>query len=457
MNAFEVISRVAETSSTLDKQRILRDYASPELKEILRVTYDPFLTYRINAMDFPEVYNEVQPDVSAELLALTKILAQHNTTTTSAKRMIYDLMTKCTEEGAKIVSRVFRKDLKAGISASTINKVYPVLIPEFNVQLAHPVEQIKPDGTVVSNWNKVKFPCCIEEKYDGMRIIAVCDGESVKFFSRNGLEYTTLDFMANEIMNLRPGTSFVLDGEAIGIKYNPKCAAAKKAHDNGDHWEFAQGLSMVRSGNQGKGKPYPYAQMKDHVGFIVWDVIDYTYFVSQGAVGEKKMLSERKCELFSMFERVDFEPRNVIIAENHLASNQQDVRDFTKHVIAQGGEGSMLKNLDAYYEFKRSFSVIKVKEFHTADLRIIDAIEGGADTKYAGMLGAIIVSDGEITSEVGSGFTDDQRIELWGQFKRCELSSKICEIKYFEKTTANSLRLPTFMRMRPDRETCSWN
>ena len=214
---------------------------------------------------------------------------------------------------------------------------------------------------------------------------------------------------------------------------------------------------MVRSGNQGKGKPYPFAQMKEHVGFIVWDVLDYTYFVSQGTSGLAMMLSERKCELFSMFERCDFTPRNVILADNHLATCQQDVRDFTDKVIASGGEGSMLKNLDAIYEFKRSFAVIKVKQFHTADLKVIDAIEGGADTKYAGMLGALVVSDGVVTSEVGSGFCDDQRIELWGKFKRGELTDAIVEVKYFEITPDNSLRLPVFMRERPEKTECSWN
>ena len=51
---------------------------------------------------------------------------------------------------------------------------------------------------------------------------------------------------------------------------------------------------------------------------------------------------------------------------------------------------------------------------------------------------------------VGSGFTDIEREELWN--RQSELTGRMIEVKYQEKTQDGSLRFPVFMRFRPDKE-----
>jgi ATP-dependent DNA ligase len=459
VKSFEVLKAIEADSSTKAKEALLKRGDSYELRSLLDYTYNPFITFRVNTIDYPDSYNVVQPDVSVELFALCHLLSKHTTTPAAARGMVKNLLAKCTEDNAKFVIGVFQKDLKIGIGVTLINKAFPDLIPDFKVQLALPMEKYdKKKDEMIEFWSTLQYPVIIEEKFDGMRIIAVCDGESVKFFSREGLEYDTLDYLAPQILALRPGTKFVLDGEALGIKYNPNCKVAKKNFDAGLHWEFAQGLSMVRAGNMGAGTPYPAAEMREFIGYMVWDVIDYDFFNSSGARGTAKTLKDRKIELATMFMHHECNPLpNVLQAESGMAFCREDIKRVTDSFIANGGEGSMVKRIDRLYEFKRSDAVLKVKEFKTADLLVTDAFEGKPGTKYEGMLGGVVVSDGDVTSEVGSGFDDDQRVELWLRHLRGGLKGSIFEIQYFEITADNSLRLPTFLRERPDKKDCSWN
>ena len=92
---------------------------------------------------------------------------------------------------------------------------------------------------------------------------------------------------------------------------------------------------------------------------------------------------------------------------------------------------------------------MKFKNEATEDVRISGFKEGGALTKYEGMLGAFVVDYYGVSVDVGSGFTDDQRKEFWGN--RNSLIDTMIEISYIERTKDGSLRHPVFERLRPDR------
>jgi DNA ligase-1 len=88
----------------------------------------------------------------------------------------------------------------------------------------------------------------------------------------------------------------------------------------------------------------------------------------------------------------------------------------------------------------------------TVDLEVI-GLEEGKD-KYEGMLGALICRgfDGnkEIFVNVGSGLTDEERIQYWSN--KTQIIGKIAEIKC-DAITQNqegtySLRFPRFVRLR---------
>lgn len=449
MKEFQILGQVAATASKKEKENILRENDSEVLRNICLYSYDPFRTYRVQQLEFPDKYNQVQPDISVELFLLLDLLSKHKTTPTEARGMIKRLMIKCTENGAMWVGRIINRDLKIGCGINTINKAFPGLIKEFKVALANPMVEFSKG---IEHWDDVKYTAGADEKADGMRIVAICNGETVTFFSREGHEITTLDHLIPQILYLRPGTKFVLDGESIGIKYNPNCKTAKKNYEKGKNWKFAQGLSMTKSG---KGT-YPESEMKECLGLMVFDIIDYDYFLSQGELGPCKPFRHRRTELSGLFERLDKILPNVQLIPNIIVRNKAEAIAYFKKIVSAGGEGIVIKDLDALYEFKRSNAMIKLKEFYPADLRIIDCIEGKLGTKNEGSLGAILVGDDDmISGKLMGGWDDEEGLDIWLRHKRGEMVGKIVECIYKEITADNSLRHAVFVTERPDKSEIS--
>lgn len=450
MKEFNILEQIAVTASKKEKESIIRENASEVLCNLLKYTYNPFLTFRVKQLDYPDKYNVVQPDISLELFQLLDLLAAHTVTPTQARGMIKRLLAKCTEDGAKWVARVIDRDLKIGCGVSTINKAVPGLIPEFKVMLAHPMVEPKSGE---SNWHRVNYPCEGSIKADGTRIIAVCNSVTVKYYSREGIEQDTLDHLTPQILALRPGTSFVLDGEGHSLEYIPSCKTAKKNYEQGKNWKFAQSRSMISSSLG----TYTPDEMKRGLGYIVWDLIDYDYFLSNGLKGTCKPYKYRRMELAGLFERTKFELTGLVLMESRLLKTKEETIAYFKEARSRGEEGIMVKDINSLYEFKRSYLMLKMKEFYTADLRIIDCIEGTKGTKYEGSLGAILVSDDDkISGKLMGGWDDEEGLAMWFRHKRGEMVGNIVECIYLEITADNSLRHGVFVNERPDKNEISW-
>ena len=89
-----------------------------------------------------------------------------------------------------------------------------------------------------------------------------------------------------------------------------------------------------------------------------------------------------------------------------------------------------------------------MKDFHDVDLEVISFEEG--EGKYENMLGAIVVDFNKVRVNIGSGFTDEERKQIWEN--RNDFRNQIAEIRYQELTPDGSLRFPTFRGWRPDKK-----
>jgi len=114
----------------------------------------------------------------------------------------------------------------------------------------------------------------------------------------------------------------------------------------------------------------------------------------------------------------------------------------------EGFEGFVLRNKDAYYERKRSTSMMKFKPKKNDLYQIIGTIEEvSINGAPKGTLGAIACKgdDGTIFT-VGSGLNADQRREYWKE--RELLIGKWCEVQYQHITTGKRVpRFPVFVRI----------
>jgi DNA ligase-1 len=131
---------------------------------------------------------------------------------------------------------------------------------------------------------------------------------------------------------------------------------------------------------------------------------------------------------------------------------QTRFKQINADAVAGGYEGIMIKDPEAVYECKRSVAWLKLKPFIEVSLEVTDVEEGTG--RNQGRLGAIVCSgldDGrQIMVNVGSGFTDNDRIDFWND--RSSIIGQIVEVRA-DAITQNqdgtySLRFPRFLRFR---------
>jgi DNA ligase-1 len=125
-----------------------------------------------------------------------------------------------------------------------------------------------------------------------------------------------------------------------------------------------------------------------------------------------------------------------------------------RDLLAKGYEGSMLKDADGYYECKRSWGIQKVKDMDNLDLLVIGVEPGIPGTRLEGTMASIVVDYKGYAVNVGSGFSDELRAEIWKNKE--DVINRIAEIKYFEESKDKkgnlSLRFPIFTQFRYDKE-----
>lgn len=125
--------------------------------------------------------------------------------------------------------------------------------------------------------------------------------------------------------------------------------------------------------------------------------------------------------------------------QSRICERIEDILEFEAEVLAWGGEGIMLKSMTAAYKFGRStlreFASIKVKRFEDAEAEVVGFIEkmhndneatldergytkrasNKENLRPAGTLGALVCYDkvNDIEFELGTGFDDATRLEIW--------------------------------------------
>ena len=327
-------------------------------------------------------------------------------------------------EWNSLCRRVIIKDLRCGISEKTLNKVLGKTewrIPTFTCQLA-----------TDSNDHQAKMTGKkrIEQKLDGVRVLALVSQTGVNLYSRNGKPFDNFPQIADAIDGVKRKLSiqmpFVLDGEIMGESFQALMKQAQRKKD-------AETTGMI---------------------YNVFDVIPLHDF-------ERGYWNTQQYKRINLLEdnRAAFEERTDCVrimsginVDLDTAEGHDVMRRFAEDSVAHGFEGIMIKDMDAPYECRRSTFWMKWKPVITVDLNIIGFEEGTG--RNAGRLGAIICegvdNDRNIRVNVGSGLSDANRDEYWSA--RDQLFGRVIEVAA-DAVTQNqdgtySLRFPRFVRFR---------
>lgn len=444
-----VIKQLIDTSSRLEKEAILHQAILDNQVQLfigLHLCYDPLITFGIK--ELPERNTENSLGVIGynfiDFLALCDNLQNRRLTGNALEAAILKFAKGVDEDEWELFySRVLKKDMQCGIGIKTINKVIEdagelasqeiqkQIIKVMNCMLAETYEDHK-----ASLRGKYR----IEPKLDGIRVLAVLNAPSkeVVLYTRDGKVTTNFPHI-NEALEhgFKRGlsTSYVLDGELTADG-------------------FTSLMSMVNS----KASTGVVGE-KEKVIYNIFDVVPLREFLEGQS---NNPLDARQIQLQSVFntfchkrEYLKLVPSTRVYINN--AEGQQQMADLYKEYIAQGLEGIVLKDVTARYTPGRNKAWLKLKPTLTIDLEI-DTIEEGTG-RNQGRMGFLTCHTFQgkklIKTKVGSGFTDEQRQEIWDN-KEKYLGSTI-EVIADSITTdsknAHSLRFPRFSRFRTNEVT----
>ncbi len=414
MSILKILNEIAATPSRNEKEAILRREKDNELlKAVFSAAYNPFIQYYQSFIDDSFITAPTTQQHSLKhALAMLSGLSNRNVTGHDAKTFLANLANTQTTENKEVLSRIIQRDLRCGCSESTPNKVWPGIVPTFDVMLSH------------KDISGIKFPCYGQIKSDGARAhISLVNGKAVAL-SRNGKEIE-LHGCLDKDLALLINEGETLDGELLCYK-------------DGKVLDRKTGNGIINRAIKGTISK----EEAELIKFASWDIVDFTSTIPYSARIE---------ELTKIY--FAYKPQKIYVLPTAIIYNELEAQKFFENCVAVGQEGCILKNIDSLWVGKRTKDSGKIKEVEEADL-IISSIEEGTG-KNLGKLGAFVckTSDGLLEVNVGIGFSDTQR-EIF--FKET-LIGKIVTVKYnqlIQSKTSNivSLFLPRFVELREDKD-----
>ena len=260
----------------------------------------------------------------------------------------------------------------------------------------------------------------ITEKIDGLRCVLVKRGSEVSMWSRSGKPINGYETVMKEISEA-PG-SYVIDGELVPRGW--------QSMSNKDQYKGAL------SGKSGRvsDKTTMVLAAFDYLEISEWD--SHTGTVPYSERREKLESLEGK------FGLVD------VVPALYVGSDTSNIKEVHDRVKEKGGEGAMININSAYYDFRRTRNLLKVKEFFEIDLPIIGFERGKG--KYSNTLGKLLLAYEGNTVRCGSGMEDSVRDHIWRN--RDYYLGKMVEVQSFEESTnaqgGRSLSFPIFKNIK---------
>lgn len=407
----DIFQTIGSTNSVSEKETILRKHKDNEqLKKLLVFALSPYKLFQFTKMpcEFEKEYDteNTQEWKFSFLEGLLNDLAGRYTTGNQAKEAVTAVFKLFDKPHFDLYAKVLTKQA-IGVGASTVNKVWPGLIPEFKLMLA------PNDLPVITN---IKYPCYIQPKLDGYR----CIYKNGAMFSRAGKPFGN-DNLPNYFNKLFQVEDYVLDGELYcdGINFN-KLQTILNTYD---------------------------ATLPNALKFVVYDCVPVKDWEAQSC---KKPYSERIRNVREVIANLS-DYKKVIDIANDEVQDAKEAVDLYKDYLKKGYEGAMIKAIDGQYRWKRvtvrSGEMLKVKPFSTLDLKVTSIYEG--EGNFQGMAGGVVVDFNGNSVSVGSGFDVATRKEMAQSPNN--FVGRTAEVKYFEETEDGSLRFPTFVRWRDDK------
>lgn len=444
------INKLNESDSRLHKEDVITQALSASVLGstnaqiflgLTKACYNPYVTFGVRKV--PDTVGIVDAENPwSEFNDLLMNLAHRHLSGNAALDAINEMSERFdSEEWNTFCAPVIRRDLRAGISDKTINKICKKTeyeIPVFGCQLA----------TNSEGRPEMKGTKRLEPKLDGVRVLMFVmpgagEGITTVCYSRNGKVFDNFGHIEEQVKNnfiaiLRAtqatdqGRSlhhgFVLDGEVIGNTFQELMRQARRKTD---------------------------VQADDSV-FNIFDIIPLDNFREghwNAQLRKRIALLDAMRPVVDTMANVELLPH--IMVDLDTAAGKDQLMRYAKDNVNAGFEGIMIKELEAPYICKRSTDWMKWKPTLTVDLEVVGVEEGTG--RNQGRLGALVchgIDDGkEITVNVGSGFSDSDRDDYWTNRNMVigRTAEVLCDVITQNQDGTYSLRFPRFVRFRDDK------
>jgi DNA ligase-1 len=429
-SVIDILEALESDNSRLFKEEVLqRNQKYKLLKSVFSIVGDPYMNFYVSKIKTPKPLTSPTVSDNGAIMAfldlLTTDLATRKVTGNAAKSSVENFFTGLDSRQAKWCMRILLRNLRVGVSETTVNKIWPGAITKFSVQLAESLDARHESGTGIVITSNVKYPVRVEPKLDGLRCVAIKRNGEVMMFTRNGSLIETLPTI-KALLESAPWDDFVLDGEAMGRDWN-------------------ESASVVMS----------HKTAKDDSG-MVYNVFDAMHFDDWHDQSNDTPLEDRIGLADELVKQVDDE--RVVHVGGITAKDQEQLLKFYGKCIEGGYEGIMVKRLEAPYVFKRSDSVVKLKPVATYEGVIVGNYEGNRGSKREGMWGGfLVVMPNGVVTKVGGGFTDALKAQIdvdpdsWIG-KIIEVEGQPDPLTTDGLTADGKVRFPVFIRERDPRD-----
>jgi len=430
MNALDLLEGIEKTSSRKEKEELLAA-ADECAKTLLLWALDPYRTYGLQNIPAPVerpensktgLFGSIRSLVLAGLEVEETVmqvhvkqfgfildeLQQRNLVGNEAREIVGQFLKELPYQHAKWFHRILLKDLNCGITEKTVNKVFPGLIPSFNVQLAEDASGTQP---------KVTYPVWCDYKLDGLRMIAIKECGVVTLYSRKGHAIETLPSLQTILATTKD--DFMLDGEVMGRSWNESQSTVFATKNTVDD---------------------------EHMFYNVFDGMSLPEWKEQKCIHPYKLRQNFVRKIVNQISHT-----RVRLVGGKTISSYEGLTTFHKEAMEAGHEGIMIKDQEALYSFKRSKAVMKMKPSATWEGTIVGWEKGDPNGKWKDKFGAFQVEFDEILTSVGGGYTDAMREQFLLEGPENYIG-KIMEVKGQEMTKDGVIRFPVFLRFRSEND-----
>lgn len=418
-NVIEILEQLESDNSRLFKEKVLTENKDDLLlRDFLTMAFDPWKNWGVAKYNRPDPLpgNSNHEDVElSTFMVLLEALNRRTLTGNKAREAVEVAMSQLDVVGQKWCERLLWRNLRCGVSATTINKIWPGSIVPFAVALAESLTTVGVNGDFKIT-DPVKYPVRVEAKLDGLRLIAVKNRGEVSLFTRSGTPIETLPKILQAIKCLKED-DIVLDGEVMGEDWN-------------------ESASVVMSSKAKKDD----STMRYHV----FDIVDFSAWQQQVSN------THYRARLLDLQLTIgDTEGKPFRYVKSTTANDETELREFYNECLTEGYEGVMLKRLDTPYQWKRTDAILKMKPVATEEGVIVGWHLSPEKTKRAGQFGGFhVLTKNGVVTKVGGGYTDTQKKQIQEEGPDTYIG-RIAEVEHQPPfTNDGKLRFPVFSRFR---------